>query len=376
MIWNKEHIDFLREHYSENGVDWCAKQLGVTYGSIATKASDLNLKKKIYSIIKTHPDIAKYWDYELNSDIDIEKQSRGSNKKVWWFCENGHKYKQQINSKIRNNTGCPYCYGRYAIKGENDILTLHPELVLDWNYDKNKLGPENYKGNSGKKVWWKCHKCGHEWRAKPNNRISINKTGCPVCADKIFKIGVNDFATCADKRVLEEWDYDKNIKMPYEYYKYSDEKVWWKCKKYGHSWNASLKQRMRGSNCHHCRESIGERKIEKFLKRHNINYIRQKNFKDCINKRTNRPLLFDFYLPDLNICIEYNGQQHYTVIDNRAYFYSDKIDQEKAFKRSKYRDYLKKKYCKENDIILIVIKYTQYNKIKNILSKKLNITSK
>ena len=44
----------------------------------------------------------------------------------------------------------------------------------------------------------------------------------------------------------------------------------------------------------------------------NINYIREKRFKDCKNIK---PLPFDFYLPEKNICIEYDGEHHFKSID-------------------------------------------------------------
>lgn len=57
--------------------------------------------------------------------------------------------------------------------------------------------------------------------------------------------------------------------------------------------------------------SHGEEKILKILKNANIKYETQYTFKDCINVKTSRKLRFDFYLPDYNCCIEYDGQQHF-----------------------------------------------------------------
>ena len=50
--------------------------------------------------------------------------------------------------------------------GVDDLGTTHPDLMKDWDYDKNiNISPQKLKAGSNKAVWWKCHKCGHEWQA-------------------------------------------------------------------------------------------------------------------------------------------------------------------------------------------------------------------
>lgn len=58
-------------------------------------------------------------------------------------------------------------------------------------------------------------------------------------------------------------------------------------------------------------QSIPAEKIEKILEKNNIRYIKEKTFDKCVNPKTNRYLRFDFYLPDYNCCIEYDGEQHF-----------------------------------------------------------------
>ena len=85
-------------------------------------------------------------------------------------------------------------------------------------------------------------------------------------------------------------------------------------------------------------------------------------FKECKNIF---PLPFDFYIPHKDICIEYDGEQHYKPIE---YFGGVK-----KFKRLKRNDNIKNKYCKENNIKLIRIKYSQYKNIDKILKKSFKI---
>jgi very-short-patch-repair endonuclease len=97
----------------------------------------------------------------------------------------------------------------------------------------------------------------------------------------------------------------------------------------------------------------------------NLNYNRQHSFDTCryVNK-----LSFDFYLPDHNICIEFDGKQHFKSID---WFGGDK-----EFIKNKERDKVKDDWCVNNNVGLLRIKYNQVNKIKYILQEKLQIVDK
>lgn len=125
-----------------------------------------------------NPKLIAEWNYEKNIDLDPSKLTLGSNKKVWWICSKGHEWEAVIANRIKG-TGCPFCSGRYAVKGVNDLQTINPTLAAEWNYERNgELTPTNVTSGSNKKVWWKCDK-GHEWQATINNRSKGNK--CPTC---------------------------------------------------------------------------------------------------------------------------------------------------------------------------------------------------
>lgn len=115
---------------------------------------------------------------------------------------------------------------------------------------------------------------------------------------------------------------------------------------------------LRGVGCPICKESHGERQIRIWLKNNKFNFESQKRFDDCRNEQ---PLPFDFYLPELNICIEFHGLQHYEPFD--------RFGGEEQFKIQKLRDKIKEDYCKNNSIQLIVIKYNDNieDKLKEIL---------
>ena len=126
------------------------------------------------------------WNWEKNIEFDFDPKllTVGSGKKVWWKCSKGHEWQATIDRRSQGK-GCPYCSGRNAIKGKNDLQTVNPALAKEWNYDKNNgLTPTDVQPNSNKKFWWICGK-GHEWQASAINR---NK-GRSFC--ELYELSIN-----------------------------------------------------------------------------------------------------------------------------------------------------------------------------------------
>ncbi|MBR6133634.1 MAG: hypothetical protein IKQ29_02825 [Bacilli bacterium] len=126
------------------------------------------------------PEIAKEWDFIKNENKPSEVKY-GSNKKVWWKCPKGHSYQAKPSDRTGNkHEKCPICSGKRILKGYNDLKSLKPELIKEWDYNKNEKGPENYTCGSNIKVWWICNKCKHEWKTQISVRAKQN-CGCPKC---------------------------------------------------------------------------------------------------------------------------------------------------------------------------------------------------
>ena len=135
-----------------------------------------------YNDLQTvNPILAKEWNYEKNTVLTPADVLPNSGKKVWWKCKNGHEWQATIDNRSKGKR-CPYCSGRYAVKGKTDLQTVNPSLTEEWNYERNiGLTPSDVMPNSGKKVWWKCEK-GHEWQAIIQGR---NKgADCPYCSGR------------------------------------------------------------------------------------------------------------------------------------------------------------------------------------------------
>jgi len=113
---------------------------------------------------------------------------------------------------------------------------------------------------------------------------------------------------------------------------------------------------MIGQDCPICKTSKGEKRIRIFLENNNMKFKYQYRFTNCKNEQ---PLPFDFYLPSRNICIEYDGRQHY---NKNTRYYTERLIE---------NDGIKTQFCIKYNIDLIRIPYWDLNNIENILNEKL-----
>ena len=121
----------------------------------------------------------------------------------------------------------------------NSLAEVHQELVSEWSEKNLPLKPDEVNAKSRKNVWWRCSKCGNEWKSVINARVK--GTVCPVCAEREVLAGYNDLAT-TDNQLLSEWDYEQNKLKPTEVSRTSAKRAWWKCR-HGHSWSMKINER-------------------------------------------------------------------------------------------------------------------------------------
>ena len=264
------------------------------------------------------------WNYELNNKFNIipNNITIGSHRKVYWKCkECGYEWQAEVKCRTRRDgkaTGCPKCgrkklskYHSTPIEGVNDFASNYPELLKEWNYEKNKeLLPSQFLKKSGYKVWWKCSKCGNEYRAEIRSKV-LSGLGCPLCSRKKTGDinakpikGKNDLETLYPN-LLKEWNYKKNENLPSTYLAKSNKKVWWKCK-FGHEWEASIVNRVKGRNCPICKKeykvSFPEKAIFYYISQYYPDSIENYKISELENKE------LDIYIPKINVGIEYDGR--------------------------------------------------------------------
>ena len=284
----------------EKGHEWQASVYSRVNGNGCPYCSGRKVQKHITDLATTHPDLSKEWHPTKNGILEPSDVSSGTHRKIWWICEKGHEWQASVYSRVRGN-GCPYCSGRKAWRGFNDLATTNPDLAKEWHPTKNgDLTPFDVTRGSNLRVWWMCEN-GHEWEATINHRRT--GSGCPICIGQKVLAGYNDLVT-THPDLAKEWHPTKNGTLkPTEVNAGSNKKVWWKCEK-GHEWNAAIYSRTSKNavGCPKCADqlhtSFPEQAIYYYLKQIDASVK---------NRELIHGMEIDIYLPSLNTAIEYDG---------------------------------------------------------------------
>jgi len=260
--------------------------------------------------------------------------------------EHGSFWQTPLSHKSGN--GCPKCAKeKQRIDTKEFLNSLPKDYFNKYDYSKTKYV------NRFKKIEVICKNCGKSFWCIPNNHLkgTVDKdnTYCPNCY-----INKN---TYSQERIIKDF---KKVHSDYDYslvkYINTMTKVQIICKKCKCSFWQKPNDHKMGAGCPNCKRTKGEKRIGMILEENNINFIREYRFKDCKYKNT---LPFDFYLPELNILIEYDGKQHYEPVPH--------FGGEKAFQETQERDKIKTEYCLENNIELIRIPYWNFYNIEEVL---------
>lgn len=210
--------------------------------------------------------------------------------------------------------------------------------------------------NNKERVKVICKTCGRTFETTIHNHLL--GFGCPYCAKRLKTtedivreiIGVHG----------EELDCSQVV------YQGAHKKVRVICNRCGLTFLATPHHLIKNHGCPNCKLSRGEKTIRKWLTKNDIRFESQKRFEDC---KDEKPLPFDFYLPDFNLCVEYQGEQHYKP----RFFVNRKgiMDGIRTFEKLCRHDEMKRKYCKKNNIRLLEITYRDNieEKLKNSLPR-------
>ena len=278
-------------------------------------------------------------------NIEVLGEYVNAHTKIKCKCKiDGHEWEVKPNDLLKD-VGCPKCYNN---RRGDTLRKTYEEFINELKEINSDIEIIGEYINDKTKIKCKCKIDGHEWEATPNSLL--NNHGCPKCYGR-------NKTTEEFKQEIEE--INDNIEILGEY-KSNKTKIKCKCKIDGHEWEATPNSLLNNHGCPKCNESKGEKRVAKYLDSKNIDYKKQYKFNEC---RSKKKLPFDFYIPSLNIAIEYDGRQHYEIID-----YFDGLD---GFIDTKVRDTIKTIYCKENNIKLIRIPYWDFDKIEEILEKEL-----
>lgn len=305
----------------------------------------LNIDEFIY-LAKSIPEHSIY-DYSksvyIKSIIDIEILCTIHNS-YFWIKPNNHLSKKQ---------GCPICSSeKVSINNRKSLEQFRLESKNIYN-DKYILeSPHKYKNNNTI-LDFKCIVHNSYFKQTPKNHLK--HIGCINCRKEICSKRMKSTETFRLEAESIHWyDYKNSI------YTGCHNKLEIECPIHGIFKQTPAKHIYDKQGCPKCNKSFskGEHRIEEILNKLNINHIREHRIDDSLLK-------FDFYLPYHNMCIEYDGIQHFEPIEQ----FGGIIEYNKRI----IRDERKNKICMELDIYLLRISYKDYNKIESIINRSVLI---
>lgn len=283
--------------------------------------------------------IEPYLEGEKVGPYELVLIKRLPNRRGIFKCECGKEFEAAISNVSRGNVSSCGCK-RFHYKPGDLLGPDKIELVRYTNKDKNRKWFGDFI----------CPRCGQTFNSRINNVVKGETRSCGCIRDKKFYDKIHSYSY---KEIAGEkagvWT------ALYRTERQDKNHTWyWMCQcENGHYHEILSSNFGKTLTCPFCTgESSGERKVRITLEQLKIEYKQQYSFSEC--KRINL-LKFDFYLPDYNCCVEYDGEQHFEP--------SNFFGGEEAFKERQERDEIKNQFCREQNIRLIRIPYWDFNKI-------------
>jgi hypothetical protein len=307
----------------------------------AAEKRRLNFKSFLIEARKIH---GTQFEYNETSYSKISATIKIKCKVHGWF-------EQLADAHIRQSQGCPRCGRLNQISkrkmSRKEFISKAQELHSANDYDYSKV---DYKNNRTK-VEIICPIHGSFFPSPDNH---LNGSGCPICGIEKVHLGqmkdLDTFISDSKKVHGSKYDYSKVI--------YSGGKRFVQiiCPKHG-SFMQTPNSHQRGNGCPNCNTSKGEDKVKQILRNLDISFKQQHTFEMLIDKRK---LKCDFFVPQFNLVIEFNGRQHYEPVN--------RFGGNKGLLETQRRDKIKREYLKENNIKLLEIHYLDIEIEKTILT--------
>ena len=290
-------------------------------------------------------------DYVLKNGqgtILLSNSYKNSSTPLTFKCRCGKEFKTTFSKfKASNKRQCNKCSNRHKMS--------YDEVLEYVNKTECTLVSKEFKGIDDKLVF-KC-KCGELFERSFYN-FKIFEKRCPKCREDEKSLNMS-----LEYKYVKKYIESNEAKLLSNEYINAKTKLDIQCK-CGRKFKADFdKINSRGKvRCNVCSKKTSTKEfiISQKLKALNIKYIEQYKFDDCIYKDK---LIFDFYIPSLNTCIEYDGEGHYKPFR----FNKDKETMQKKLEETQIRDAIKTQYCKDNNIKLIRIPYFEFDNIDEIL---------
>jgi hypothetical protein len=308
---------------------------------------------------KVHGDA---YDYSMTEYVAAKK-------KVKIACRKHGEFLTTPDNHIRRASGCPKC--GHAIGGEKTSLRLmgktHNNFIGsccrrrdDFLLKSKRVHGDRYdyslvEYKSGKKlVKLICEKHG-VFETLPSRHLLGH--GCPKCAREEHRRTQSEFVRDSVRTHSGKYNYDKAV------YQIGRKPVSIVCPLHG-EFQQKPNKHLSGHGCSKCNSSHGERLIRQWLIEKAVGFEEQKVFPGCVNPVSGCHLRFDFYIPSLTTCVEFDGEQHFRP------WRDGRILAEQVAK-IQFRDSVKDDFCKSEGIRLLRIPYSALGRVSDILEREL-----
>ncbi len=279
-----------------------------------------------------------------------------SNTPTEHYCKIHEAVSKIIPYNALRGAGCSKCHSE---KISNKLRKLEDEYIMELSVKNPAVKLVGKYVNSTTPVAHYCEIHQVTWEITPS--ATLQGQGCKMCQSE--RIG--DVLRKDENQYIKELSTINPNIILCDKYCGANKPTRHKCLIHDYEWLPIPTNILRGHGCPKCNESKGELQITRWLQQHEIMNTPQKRFLDCSDIR---PLPFDFYIPSLNICIEYQGEQHYRPVNFGG------ISDEEAYNNfliTQRHDETKRDYCLQNDIKLICIPY--FEDVDEYLNKNLLI---
>lgn len=288
----------------------------------------------------------------LERDYEYPKEHNIKSKQAYWKCQCDCDGKiisvagQSLRKGITLSCGC---------FGKEESSKRQKKNLTGQRFNRLVVIEEVPKKQNNTHTVWKCQcDCGNIVEIPSDKLLSGNTQSCGCLMRENRKVFYTFYATNVEDISQKRFGRLMAI-APTS--KRSCGSVIWDCKcDCGNEIQVARNHLITGNtqSCG-CLNSIGESQIQSLLQENNILFEKQKIFEDCINPQTQQKLRYDFYLPDCNRLIEFDGEQHYQVIE----YFGGK---EKLLQQQEL-DKIKNEYALSHGIDLVRIPYWKKNKI-------------
>ena len=350
--YKMQYANYLRaiNKFHENACQDCS----------AKRSAELSLTKRQGKMYLVCSNFCKIHNYTL---ITTKEELINNKSEVKYICPI-HGLCVTRYTNIQHGTQCYKCSRIQALKNKNKTtlprrqdLLYSKALKVSEDQGYELVSKKEEIINNRTYIRYKCPDHGlKEMRIANYN----NYRGCSDCAIKNLNVLFRLDSEEVEKRIE---NLGGKLHNKEEYINTAEENLIIDCPYCGDPFTTSLNLFCQhgGQACPNCRntESIGEKKIRIYLEEHKIVFEQEKWFSNC---RDINPLPFDFYLPNSNKIIEFDGRQHF---EQSSLFYHTPFPEQKS------HDEIKNKYCKDNNIELLRIPYWEINNINNILDNYL-----